>query len=152
MTPRYTLSHVIKERYPTFIDALRDLDDALCLLSLFANFPQHQSLEIESKDIELASRLYKEWLAYCTISQCFKKAFFSIKGIYYQVEIMGQSITWVQPYQFNQRLPFDIDYKVIGTFKEFYIALLRFINFKLYSELGLQYPPRDIQGISTEEG
>ena len=65
---------------------------------------------------------------------------------------MGQSITWVQPYQFNQRLPFDIDYKVIGTFKEFYIALLRFINFKLYSELGLQYPPKDIQGISTEEG
>jgi len=51
MKPRYSLSHIIRERYPTFIDALRDLDDALCLLSLFANFPQHQSLEIESKDI-----------------------------------------------------------------------------------------------------
>ena len=93
MTPKYTLTHVIKERYPTFIDALRDLDDALCLISLFANFPQHQSLEIESKDIEMASRLYKEWMTYCTIAQCFKKSFFSIKGIYYQVEIMGYSIT-----------------------------------------------------------
>jgi len=28
-------------------------------------------------------------MTYCTISQCFTKAFFSIKGIYYQVEIMG---------------------------------------------------------------
>lgn len=81
--PKYTLSHVIKERYPTFIDALRDMDDALCLISLFASFPQHQSLEIDSKDTEMAQRLYKEWMAYCTISQCFKKSFYSIKGIYY---------------------------------------------------------------------
>jgi pescadillo len=89
MTPKYSLTHVIRERYPTFIDALRDLDDALCLLSLFANFPQHQSLNISNKDISLAQKLYKEWMTYCTIAQSFKKAFFSIKGIYYQVEIMG---------------------------------------------------------------
>ena len=62
---------------------------------------------------------------------------------------MGQNITWVSPYQFNQRLPFDLDYKVIGTFKEFYVALLRFVNFKLYTDLGLSYPPKDIQGIAN---
>lgn len=68
MTPKYSLAYVIKERYPTFIDALRDLDDALCLVSLFANFPQHQSLEIAAKDIEMCSKLYKQWMAYCAIA------------------------------------------------------------------------------------
>lgn len=97
----------------------------------------------------MAAKLYKEWMTYCTISQCFKKAFFSIKGIYYQVEIMGQNITWVAPYQFNQRLPFDIDYKIIGTFMEFYISLLRFVNFKLYKDLDMTYPPTNIKGVSS---
>ena len=54
------------------------------------------------------------------------------------------------PYAFNQRLPFDIDYKVIGTFREFYVALLRFINYKLFSDLGMAYPPK-IQGLNDEE-
>ena len=40
-TPKLSLAHVIKERYPSFVDALRDVDDALCLISLFASFPQH---------------------------------------------------------------------------------------------------------------
>jgi len=43
----------------------------------------------------------------------------------------------VSPYQFNQRLPFNIDYKVMTTFLEFYIALMKFINHKLFADLGL---------------
>lgn len=62
---------------------------------------------------------------------------------------MGQPITWIQPYKFNQRLPFDIDYKVMGTFTEFYMGLLKFINYKLYSDLGLTYPMASLP-ISNE--
>ncbi len=139
-TPTYSLSHIIKERYPTFQDALRDLDDALCLISLFAAFPQHISLDVKKADIEKSSKLLKEFMAYSAGTQCFKKAFFSIKGIYYQVEIMGVPITWIQPYQFSQKLPFDVDFKIMSTFLEFYMALLQFINFKLYTDLKLEYP------------
>lgn len=45
--PKYSLVSVIKDRYPTFLDALRDLDDALCLIALYAQLPQHMTLEIK---------------------------------------------------------------------------------------------------------
>lgn len=88
-TPKYSLAPVIKDRYPTFVDALADLDDALCLVSLFAQFPQHLTLEIKKEDLEKCKTLYRDFLLYCTVSQAFTKSFFSIKGIYYRVEIMG---------------------------------------------------------------
>ena len=37
--PKYNLAPVIKDRYPSFVDSLRDLDDALCLISLYAQLP-----------------------------------------------------------------------------------------------------------------
>ena len=58
---------------------------------------------------------------------------------------MGQPITRISPYQFNQRLPFDVDYKVMSTFLEFYRALLKFVNFKLFTDLGQKYPPEYLQ-------
>lgn len=41
----------------------------------------------------------------------------------------------------RQSLPKDVDYRVMITFLEFYETLLGFVLFRLYSGLGLHYPP-----------
>lgn len=139
-TPKYNLAPVIKDRYPTFVDALRDLDDALCLVSLFAQLPQHLTLDIKKDDLVTCQRLFKDFMLYCSLSQSITKSFMSIKGMYYRVEIMGVQVTWIVPYKFNTKMPFDVDYKVMGTFLEFYKALVKFVNYKLFSDLGFSYP------------
>ena len=40
-----------------------------------------------------------------------------------------------------QVLPNDVDYRVMLTFLEFYLTLLKFVNFKLYHMIGAPYPP-----------
>jgi pescadillo protein len=66
--PKYSLAPVIKDRYPTFVDALRDLDDALCLVALFAQLPQHLTLEVKKKDLENCANLYRDFMLYCSAS------------------------------------------------------------------------------------
>ncbi|XP_048677319.1 pescadillo homolog isoform X4 [Caretta caretta] len=96
--PSYKLDHIIKERYPTFIDALRDLDDALSMCFLFATFPRTGKCHVQT--IQLCRRLTVEFLNYVIASRSLRKVFLSIKGIYYQAEVLGQPITWITPYAF----------------------------------------------------
>lgn len=138
--PRLTLDHVIKERYPTFIDALRDLDDALSLLFLFATLPSTD--HVPSKTVALCQRLCHEFQHYLIMTNSLRKSFLSIKGIYYQATIQGQDIMWLVPYRFVQRVNGDVDYRIMATFVEFYTTLLGFVNFRLYSSIGLRYPPK----------
>lgn len=80
-----------------------------------------------------------------------KKSFVSIKGIYYQSEIMNQKINYLIPYKYPANLPIDVDYRVMTTFLDFYIVLIKFVNFKLYSSIGLKYPPVE-SDLSTYQG
>ncbi|RFU32569.1 hypothetical protein B7463_g3787, partial [Scytalidium lignicola] len=146
---KYSLDHLIRERYPTFADALRDLDDCLSMLFLFANLPSTST--VPAKMIARCERLCLEFEHYLIASHSLNKSFLSIKGIYYQATIQGQDILWLVPYKFNHRVTGDVDFRIMGTFIEFYQTLLGFINFRLYTSIGLVYPPkfdanRDDQG------
>ncbi|KAL5535359.1 NOP7 [Sanghuangporus sanghuang] len=137
--PVYRLDHIVKERYPTFIDAVRDIDDALCLVSLFASLPSNARLSPSL--IENCSRLSAEWQLYIMHTHALRKIFLSIKGVYFQAEVMDQNVTWLVPYQFTQNIPSDVDVRVMLTFLELYQTLLGFVFFKLYTDAGLIYPP-----------
>ncbi|KAF4011582.1 hypothetical protein G4228_003622 [Cervus hanglu yarkandensis] len=146
--PNYKLDHIVKERYPTFIDALRDLDDALSMCFLFSTFPRTGKCHVHT--IQLCRRLAVEFMHYVIAARALRKVFLSIKGIYYQAEVLGQPIVWITPYTFSHDHPTDVDYRVMATFTEFYTTLLGFVNFRLYQSLNLHYPPKLESQVHTE--
>ncbi|KAL6994392.1 hypothetical protein U1Q18_012497 [Sarracenia purpurea var. burkii] len=131
---------LIRERYPKLIDALRDLDDCLTMVHLFAALPAVEK-KIEVKRIHNCRRLSHEWQAYISRTHKLRKTFISVKGIYYQAEVDGQKITWLTPHALQQVLPEAVDYNIMLTFLEFYETLLAFVNFKLYQNINVKYPP-----------
>lgn len=146
--PNYKLDHIVKERYPTFVDALRDLDDALSMCFLFSTFPRTGKCHVHT--IQLCRRLAVEFMHYVIAARALRKVFLSIKGIYYQAEVLGQPIVWITPYTFSHDHPTDVDYRVMATFTEFYTTLLGFVNFRLYQSLNLHYPPKLESQVHTE--
>ncbi|KAI8434784.1 hypothetical protein MSG28_003297 [Choristoneura fumiferana] len=146
--PEMTIDHIVKERYPTFVDALRDLDDCLTLCFLFSTFP---SLKKVPRDQSmLCRRLTVEFMHAVIAAKALRKVFVSIKGYYYQAEFEGQTITWIVPHHFSfqPQSKDEVDFKIMSTFVEFYTNLLGFVNFKLYHSLNLVYPPKLTRGLS----
>jgi pescadillo protein len=93
---------MIHFRYPSFADALRDLDDCLTLVFLFANFPLLRKLY--EPRLRLCRRLSVEFLHFVISSGALKKCFISIKGYYFQVEIRGEIITWIIPHKLGHKV------------------------------------------------
>lgn len=138
LVPTYTLHHLVKERYPRFVDALSDLDDALTLVYLFAALPSENT--IKAKVTNKSKLLAAAWGAYCATTCSITKSFISVKGVYLEASIRGTIIRWIIPHSFTQFLPEDVDYQVMQTFFEFYETLLDFILYKLYNDIGVRYP------------
>ncbi|CAH2353004.1 pescadillo homolog [[Candida] railenensis] len=137
--PKYTLEHVIKERYPSFLDALRDIDDPLNMLFLFSNLPATD--KVSHKVTKSAEKLCNQWLAYVAKERLIKKVFVSIKGVYYQANVKGQEVRWLVPFKFPTNIPSDVDFRIMLTFLEFYSTLLHFVLYRLYNDSNLIYPP-----------
>ena len=162
------LAHLVKERYPSFIDALRDLDDPLTLTALFANLPSinnnnnnnkitfnnnyinnnHSNNEIDYNGIQIkanqthfSSLLLSYWESFIIQTKSLRKVYCSIKGFYFAAEVQNCEIVWIKPHAFVQKLPQDVDYKVMSTFLEFYHCLLEFVLFRLFHSIGRKYPP-----------
>lgn len=139
--PGYRLDHLVRERYPSFIDALRDLDDPLTMIHLFAVLPADTDHGIPPDRVHLARRLALEWQAWVVRAHALRKAFISVKGFYFQAEVQGQAVTWLVPHQTSQVLPTDVDFKVMLTFLELHQTTLQFVLYRLYHTEGLRYPP-----------
>jgi pescadillo protein len=141
--PNYVLDATIKERYPYFVDAVKDIDDAMSMISLYA----FMSPEVKSETTiefhhalssglhEKAKAVIKDWHGYVAKSKSLTRGFISIKGFYYEAMVKNQRVLWLMPHEYASKFPQGVQQYVLITFLEFYIELMRFILFKLHADL-----------------
>ncbi|CAJ1977050.1 unnamed protein product [Sphenostylis stenocarpa] len=140
-TPKPKIDRIIRQRYPRFVDALGELDDCLTMVHLFAALPASESKKIEVECVHKCRRLAHEWQAFISRTHKLRKTFVSVKGIYYQAEVEGQTITWLSPHSLQQVVSDDVDIITMLNFLQLYEPLLSFVNFRLYHSINLKYPP-----------
>lgn len=149
--PELKLDHVVRERYPTFIDAIKDLDDCLTLLFLFSTFPALKS--VTRTQTALCRRLTIEFMHYVIDAKALRKVFVSIKGYYFQAEIKGELVTWIVPhyYPYQPQAKSEVDFRIMAVFVEFYTIMCGFVNFRLFHSLNVLYPPQFNVSLDSEE-
>ncbi len=104
----------VRERYPTFSDAIRDLDDSLSMVALYDCLPTDQKNEIRGDVVQESARLVHEFFLYVIQTKSLKKCFASIKGYYFQADIQGETVTWLVPHKYTQELPAEVDFRVLA--------------------------------------
>uniref|UniRef100_A0A182LYP5 Pescadillo homolog n=1 Tax=Anopheles culicifacies TaxID=139723 RepID=A0A182LYP5_9DIPT len=149
--PQLKLDHIVKERYPTFIDAIKELDDCMTLLFTFSTFPATKIITRELT--RMSRRLTVEFMHYVIAAQALRKVFISIKGYYFQAEIKGETVTWIVPHYF----PYSphrgemVDLSIMKSFGDFFIVMAGFINYRLYHSVNLVYPPQFAHTLDSED-
>ena len=83
------------------------------MVFLFASLPSNN--HVSPSLIANCSRLAAEWQLYVMHSRSLRKVFLSIKGIYYQAEVMDQDVTWLVPYQFTQNVILLLRFAMSGV-------------------------------------
>ncbi|CCW64825.1 unnamed protein product [Phytomonas sp. EM1] len=149
--PQHSLVATIKERYPYFVDALRDVDDAMTMISLYAflspeirsesNVEVHHSLT--SGMHEKAKNICEEWNRFVARSQVLTKGFISIKGYYFEALVRGERIRWLCPHEYAHKFPKGIQQYIMLSFLEFYLELMRFVLVKLNRDLARDLEERE---------
>ncbi|OHS95145.1 Pescadillo like protein [Tritrichomonas foetus] len=137
--PTAPYAELIRSRYPTFGDAVQELDDALTTIALFAQLKGNNI--IPSERINRCRELLTEFHYYVSHTHSLKCAFISVRGFHFETTIEGQSVLWLVPHEFPIPEDSEVDYKVLLHFLELYEQLLKFVNTKLFIELGMKYPP-----------
>ncbi|GAU29043.1 hypothetical protein TSUD_165620 [Trifolium subterraneum] len=140
-TPKPKIDRIIRQRYPRFVDALGELDDCLTMVHLFATVPAIEDKKIGVDLVTECRKLAHYWQAFIARTHRLRKTFVSVKGIYYQAEVEGQTITWLTPHALQQVVPDDVDIPTMLNFLQIYQPLLSFVNFHLYHSINLKYPP-----------
>lgn len=120
------------------------------MLNLFANLPS--TSHVPPKTIATCQRLCLEFEHYLIVTHSLRKSFISIKGIYYQAEVEGENVLWMVPHKFVQNITGDVDFRIMSTFIELYKTLLSFVNYRLYTSVGLVYPPKFNQSSDDKGG
>jgi len=120
------------------------LEDPLNLICLFLTIPCRSVKGYGPETYDEIKLLYSQFQQIIIRKNWLRKVFVSIKGFYFQAEIHGNKITWLVPHQFNRTLPEDVDFVCLITFLEFYKTLLKFVNFKLYHDEEIKYPPSPV--------
>lgn len=67
------------------------------------------------------------------------------------MRIDNQLVLFLIPHTFQQYLPTDVDYRVMSTFLQFYLTLQKFVNFKLFHDKGMNYPPKMLINQQNEK-
>lgn len=141
--PQHNLVATIKERYPYFIDAVKDIDDAMSMITLYAFLsPEILSNTTVETHHALTSGLHEkariicaEWNQYVKNAKVLSKGFISIKGYYFEAIVRNERVRWLSPHEYAHKFPSGIQQYVMLSFLEFYVELMKFILIKLNAEL-----------------